>query len=326
MLSPVAAPRPGTLLRCQEGGATFCLELDQVARIERSDRLLPGPGGEEPLGYLPAAGALLPVWRLAQRLGLPVPSRRGVHPVLVVKSLGRLWGLVVERAGRAAGREAATVGPAVSPLPPLAGDPRRGWFSGVVQLAEGLALMLDPERLHPDAAPAAETPAAEGVGEPRLQPRPPLAGPGQLAARRRRLVLFSTSPGGGSPLRFALSLSQVLEIARPQALVRVPGSDDSFLGLARWREEALPVVDLQLRLGAGPSFFEGASRLLVARCSRQAQAVGFPVRPEIRLLPLPPESRPATPPGADDSLLRGAFVADAGTILVPDLDRLLSRR
>jgi hypothetical protein len=41
---------------------------------------------------------------------------------------------------------------------------------------------------------------------------------------------------------------------------------------------------------------------------------------------VPRESRAASVPGVDGSLLRGTFVTDSGVILVPDLDRILSRR
>ena len=336
MLKGQPAPAPPALLRCLAGGLPLCLDLADVARIERSDRLSPGPGGEEPLGFLPAPGGRVPVWSLAGRLGLGEPSRRALSPVIVVRSSGRLWGLAVERLARAAVKGERQSEIAVSPLPPLAGDSRRGWFRGVVQLADGLALYLDPERLHPDAGPAYEETAAPAgppdAPVPGAATAPPGLPPAAARAPRRarpeagRLVVFSTSPGGGSPLSFALALSQVLEIARPQPLLRVPGSGDALLGIARLRGEALPVVDLQLRLGAGPSFFEGASRLLVARGSRSPQALCFPVRPDVRLLSVPQEGRAVPASGVDGSLLRGAFETEGGTLLVPDLDRLLTRR
>lgn len=322
---------PAALARCQAGGLSFCLDLAAVARIERSDRLRPGPGADGPAGFLDSPGGRLPAWSLARRLGLPEAPLSRPRPVLVLRGRGRLWGLVVERVGRAAGPGGEGGRVALSPLPPLAGDPGSGWFKGVAHLADGLALHLDPERLHPEAEPA------DGAGPPAPpEPVPAAASPAGTGSRsandrhpghpgKGRLVLFSTSPGGGTPIRLGLSLSQVVEVGRPQPLLRVPGSGASFLGLARHGGEALPVLDLQLHLGAGPSFFEGASRLLVARGARSPQLIGFPVRPEVRLAAVPEDSRAAEVPGVEASWLRGLFATAAGTILVPDIDRILSR-
>jgi purine-binding chemotaxis protein CheW len=337
------------LVRCEVGGASFCLDPARVRSIRRSDQLEPTPppgspgppgaanaAGGRPLGWLPDEGGPIAVYSLAARLGASLLPPRAAGPVIVLDAGPEPWGLMVDRVSRT-----AEVAPAARlPLPPLARDPARGWFDGVAALPDRLALVLAADRLHPAAraartAEGVEGAAADGGAGAEAGPSPPEGAPDPTAAPSPsaaganggpgRIVLFSTSPGGEAPVLFALTLAQVQEIARPQPLTRVPGAPPYLLGLARWRDEAVPVIDLSLRLGGGPSFFEGESRLLIARGARVPRRLGFPVRTEIRALALPLPNRPSRQRRLlDRSLVRGIFELDAGTVFVPDLDRFLA--
>lgn len=316
------------LLACQAGGETYCLPRASVLRLER------GEGS-------------YPVHRLATLLGPPLLDRGGPGPVLLLEGPHGPWGLMVERVERPAEIRAADL----LPLPPLVGRAAAPSLDGVARLPGGLALLLAPSRLHQQAAsngrPSSTAAATAAVNTadahpPRLAPTrdhgdlplpaeldggvptlpmasPPGTGPG-------RLLLFSTSPGGEAPVLFGLSLAQVQEVIRPQPLLRVPGAPPYLLGLAPFRDEVVPVIDLSLRMGAGPSFFEGESRLLVARGTRVPLKLGFPVRAEIKVENLPLPNRVNSSRFLfDRSLVRGVFELDAGTVFIPDLDSFLTR-
>jgi chemotaxis signal transduction protein len=314
----LTAAAGATLLRCDAGGQSFCLDAALVRAIHRGDRLDADGGGDGGrLGRLDGAGEAVPVYSLAARLGLPAPAAPGAI-VVVAGGVEPPWGLAVERVGRAVlGADAVAL-----PLPALARG-GAGWFAGAVRLGERLALLLAPERLRPGAAGTA-APAANG-GPP--APAPAAAAPRPAAAGRpRALMLFSTFPGGRqSATLFGLSLAQIEEVLRPTPVTRVPGAPGDLLGLVPWRDQVVPVVDLSQRLGTGPSFFEGASRLLVVRGVRRPEWVAFPVRPDLRVQPLPLPSR-AWADGARLASVAalGVFEVAAGTVVVPDVDQILT--
>ncbi len=330
------------LLACQAGGETYCLPRESVLRLERDQ-------------------GTHPVYRLAALLGAPLlPRSGGSGPVLLLDGPRGPWGLMVDRVERATEVAAADL----LPLPPLVGRAAGPRLDRVARLPGGLALLLAPRRLYPEqtggngnVAGAATAAASAALGPTEAQSGASASGTGgevlplpaelegspqaeatQDAGEARgigalasapgapRLLLFSTSPGGEAPVLFGLSLSQVQEIVRPQPLLRVPGAPPYLLGLAPFRDEVVPVIDLSLRMGAGPSFFEGESRLLIARGARVPLKVAFPVRPEIKVEGLPlPNRVNATGRLLDRSLVRGVFELDAGTVFIPDLDRFLTQ-
>lgn len=322
MLNPLSPSHRGTLLACQVGLETYHLPLAAVARIARGELLEKNDDGPSPWGWLPDGELRAPVWSLSALLG----SRFAIGPetgtVLLLGSETNRWGLVVDRVHRAGDLEAG----ALLPLPGWLIQPASSPFLGVVAGEHGLRLRLDPERLDPRSEPVEAEPTH--VATPLEVPRPakdPENHPAPLGTRR--MILFSTSPGGEAPVLFGLSLSQVEEILRPQPLLKVPGAEPSFLGLVPWRREAVPILDLSLRMGAGPSFFEGESRFLIARGARSSERLGFAVRPEIQVVDLPLPNRPSQRGRLlDRSLVRGVFELEAGTVFFPDLDRFLMPR
>lgn len=322
-------PRTGeTLLSCQAGLESYSVPLASISRLARGELIEPNPEGTSPLGWLVEAGEHIPVWSLAARLGSRFEVNAASGTVLLFADAAGSWGLVVDRV-----RRGGELGPrTLLPLPAWVAPPAPSPFAGVVLGEDGLELLLEAGQLDPrrqpaiaggvpDASPILDTAAAE--------PDPAYAPPLNLASLTgpRRMILFSTSPGGEAPVLFGLSLSQVEEILRPQPLLKVPGTEPSFLGLVAWRNQAVPVLDLSLRMGAGPSFFEGESRFLVARGARRNERLAFAVRPEIQVLDLPVPNRPSQRGRLLDlSLVRGVFELEAGTVFFPDLDRFLAAR
>ncbi len=336
-MSPSSGPSGGpvALLACQAGGETYCLPMARVLGLERGEGMLPAAEGDTGgmlAGRLRTGGAGdngsgVPVYRLAALVGSPLPARDRFGPVVLLDGRRGPFGLMVERVERTEEVGAANLLALPRLVTRAAGSP----LEAVARLSGRLALVLAAERLVPggDASPAEpwEVPESSAPGTvPDGTPSRGSGAPQSAAAGPRRLLLFSTSPGGEAPVLFGLSLSQVQEIVRPQPLLRVPGAPPYLLGLAPFRDEVVPVIDLSLRMGAGPSFFEGESRLLVARGARVPLKLGFPVRPEVRVESLPlPNQVNATGRLLDRSLVRGVFQLEAGTVFIPDLDRFLSR-
>jgi chemotaxis signal transduction protein len=138
-------------------------------------------------------------------------------------------------------------------------------------------------------------------------------------------LLFSTTDPRPSARRltFGLSVAQVREVLDPLPMLPVPIASPFMLGLVDWRGQPVPVIDLSLRLGLGPSRLED-SRLLIARVASEGALVGFPVRPQVRVQTLPLAHEPVSRRLFGQwSLTRGVFELSSETLVVPDLDHLL---
>lgn len=321
------------LIRCDVGRESYCLSMDWVRSIQRQDLLERNRSYGGPLGWLPGFGTRIPVWSLPARLGSALAPQQPTGPIVVLDAEPEPWGLAVDRVSRATPPATDRLA-----LPQVAQDPQ-GRFRSVVRLDGSLALELDPDHLVPGSrtgpeeaaaeeaasedAVAAEEEGAAATGHRERSPQPTGG-----SARAGSLMLFSTAPrsGTGAPdLLFGLSLLQVREISLPLPLTPVPSSPDFLLGLAPWRDGVVPVVDLSLRLGSGPSFFEGGSRFLVVRGARNPARLAFPIRPDVRSVALPLEGRPVEgEPAVARHLVRGMFETSLGTVVVPDVDRILA--
>jgi chemotaxis signal transduction protein len=312
---------------------------------------VPGDPAPEPRE---GAARGIPVYSLAALLGLPeAPGADGRGPILVIRGGGDRRGLQVDRVARAAG------GPGESPLalPEAVRAACGGRFTAALPLDDGrLALVIAPERLRLDGG-RADGDGARGEGDAGVagpdgaaagngasfrtgsrSPRP--AAPAPVAAREaaRRsgaVALFSCDPDGcqGATL-FGLSLAQIEEVLRAVPVTPVPGAAGDLVGLVVWRGHAVPVVDLGRRFdprrpGAGvpAARADGAApgRLLVARAVRRPEWIAFPVRADLRVEPLPLPSRAwADDPRISPLAALGVFELAAGTVVVPDVDRILT--
>src|SRR5207248_1747146 len=122
----------------------------------------------------------------------------------------------------------------------------------------------------------------------------------------------------------ALSITQVLEILEGPTLAPVPSAPDFVLGLARWHDETVPVLDLAKCLGLPSTEVEDRSRLLVACGSDPSQLIAFPVQPSIRILRLPlPHLVCTRDLGLNEGLLLSAFEVKNETMILLDLQAFL---
>jgi chemotaxis signal transduction protein len=273
---------PLSLLRLACAGRAFALEVGRARRVERDGRL---PG--------------LPVHDLGQLLGLP---SRGAGSVIVLDG----WGLRAEYVAQAHGVPADRL----AAFPALVAGACGHRFAAVVDLDEGPALLLAPERLRP--APGPLPPSAW----PAPGPLPPPSGSGA-----GHLLLFRTHEAmpGERPLSFGAGLAQVVELVEVPRLIPVPTAPAWLLGLAPWQGRFVPVLDLARKLGLRPGAPGPRARLLVLRASAE-EAVGVLVRPEARVVPLPVAHRPCSRPlPILPGQARGAFDLGGETVVVPAL-------
>jgi chemotaxis signal transduction protein len=139
-------------------------------------------------------------------------------------------------------------------------------------------------------------------------------------------MLFSAHPNGrhGATL-FGLSLAQVEEVLRPVPVTPLPGAGGGLLGVLLWRDRVVPVIDLAGASASDPAPAGPPGRLLVVRGVRGSGRVAFPVRADLRVEPLPLPSRAwADGPRMSPLAALGVFELAAGTVVVPDVDRILT--
>jgi chemotaxis signal transduction protein len=358
-----AAVRGGSLLvRCDAGGGIYCLEAGRVAAIERAERLAADPGDGGRLGWLEGASEPVPVYALAARLGLEPPPGAPNGPIVVVAGGdGARCGLAVERVARATADAAPLALPDVvraatgerfagavrlgerlalllAPERLLAeggagGEPRReGAAAGSPEAAEAGAPGSGSAPVRTEPVPSGWPPfgsppsARAAVRDSRPSPTHPPAARASAGPEPppRAVMLFSAPRNGrhGATL-FGLSLAQVEEVLRPVPVTPVPGAGDGLLGVLLWRDRVVPVIDLS----GGPAADPAAGlpgRLLVVRGVRGPGRVAFPVRADLRVEPLPLPSRAwADGPRISSLAALGVFELAAGTVVVPDVDRIL---
>jgi purine-binding chemotaxis protein CheW len=240
---------------------------------------------------------------------------------VIVFQGGSPWGLLVDEVTQ------VTVEPEHHHrLPPLLGEEAGCPFESVLQFQEDPVLLLDPEGLHssPDNAHSRSNEFKLVI------PPQPLVSSKRMSAAQaalRQLLLFTTADAlpHPRPLVFGLKLTQVQAIVEMPPLVPVPCMPSFVAGITLWRNRPVTVLDLAQRLGLPPSAPEKRTRLLVVPAGGEKGLIGFPVRPSIRVLNLPVEHRPCTRmPPVDTSFVRGTVELRKETLVVPDLDRILT--
>ena len=293
----------------RESGDTYAVPAAEVMGIVGSERLQANPRPGPALGWLLDVAGDLPVLALPGSAAGRHENRQVVllhapRPVgLAVDTVASLLTIPSERQRQ---------------LPPRLAGPlfsRAAMHEGQIVLrtsagAVAAALATSDFRTGPveTAAPGIDAPA----GIPELAP---------LNAPAGRMLIFVAA---GGRTRFGLAARQVIEIIRPDRWRRLPGAPESTLGMVTWRDEPVPIVDLERALGFRGAETVGGLRLLIARSLAVPALIAFAVERVTAILqePLPGQRRPL-PDHLRTDWMPEIYEHDRLHVLLPDLDRMV---
>ena len=308
------------LVRCEAGGQNYCLDMDCVQSIQRGERFQHEPGAEGLLGWLPGKGARIPVYSLQQRFEKNATPDTVTSTFLVLASQHGPWAVAVDKVSRAieVGRDQ------VAALPSVLAGAHAGRVKGIIALAEEFSFYLSSDGLHPEtpaevpgpSLPQGQRSARSGMPE----------GSGTPAQRIRRMLMFELPnfPQQYTALLCGLSISQVPEVVSYQPALPLPASPDRVVGLVRWRDRPVPLIDLGRQFGLGTLDYQPGVRLVIARGTGDGELCAIPAT-SLRGESLPMEHSPFKDDlPVDKALLRGVFTVEGKTLLVPDIDAILS--
>lgn len=335
-------------LPCRIGPLRVAFDVTHLRSIRRGDGMQHNPSGLDPVGWLLDYDET-PVVDVGHRLGIapPLERRQGNDPgrVLIFDGDPRPCGLLVDASGRARDVQPGTL----HPLPQLLQYLEPLGCLGLWTADGHVWLVLDAAVLHSPPVPrhaggSGERRSANGGEATARPPRPseliPALDAGQTstgspravpaiddasreadtADSRGRLLLFSTHHGEAfePPVRFALSMKQVLEVAALPTLESLPQAPHFVPGLALWRGRPLVVVDVDRRMG-WTALQQTGQRLVVVQDVNGAR-LGLVASGELRMVRLPIPHR-VSGLTLDHSLALGIFEVDDGMLIVPDLAR-----
>ena len=242
--------------------------------------------------------------------------------IVLVNTANETYGLLVDQAS-----EVIEIGDDdVYSLPSSLGNASQ-YFDGIVSKGEQLLLRLATDRLNED--PSQREPFAPAETQNVFNPDQTV--PVSSSNGRRQLLMFSPARSVLQNCLLGVSLTQVLEILEPLPLTPVPCAPDYVLGLANWRKQPVPVIDLNSRFGLVSSLgsmkpAKSESRLLIARAAHSSRLCGFLIQPNPKTQGLPIPHEPCTGKFPIPRIwTRGVFELEHEEMLVlPDLDRLIA--
>ena len=123
-------------------------------------------------------------------------------------------------------------------------------------------------------------------------------------------------------VEYAVAIARVREIANPLDVVALPHSPGAILGVADYRGDVLPVVDLRLRFGLPAAEVTRRTKWIVVDISGRLAALVVDGVTEV-FGTAGAELRPAPPlPGDDVRGIAGVSHHGGGLVFVLDLSRL----
>lgn len=135
----------------------------------------------------------------------------------------------------------------------------------------------------------------------------------------------------GKRVHFLFSVLQIVDIMKNLSVQPVPFSASYIEGIAKWRDQIIPIVFLEDCLGLATQDIAQYERLVVVRSADRASVHvgsllgGFKVASAIRMLSLPINCSPASNGWIPDtSLVRGIYEWDEGFLVVVRTENILS--
>lgn len=296
-------------------GNTFCFDSRNVLSVTHGTSCemmeTPLPGGI--VGSITRGDNDVPVFSIRRLLGSETDLPANETNLIIASTALGECGFLVDDVLR--GREASSL----APLPCVARNDDQAYFCGIVRWEQdssqtATTVLFDVEGLlgesqysGPNFSPQVDEAVISHFGGVRSK--------GQL-------MLFDLPhvDWDSQVVSIALSVTQVLEVAKPEGLIQVPLAPDNFLGFINWRDYSVPVVDLphQMELGTVPD--AANNRIVVAR-TKQNELVGFYACNSIRTLSLPVEATPfSMGPVSKSDAVRATYLTSDGVFVVPSLE------
>ncbi|MDH3346843.1 MAG: chemotaxis protein CheW [Desulfobulbaceae bacterium] len=329
------------LVRCNVNEESYFMEMTLIRSIQRIERLrlyrsdvddrgLAKPEGA--LGYVTVQEGNVPVFSLAKLLGRPL-LRKGskqdlsLKRIVVLSARNERDGLKSEGVAVLVDRVSQVVHieqEHILSLPHLFKSIGVNSFSGVVSEGESMTLLLSPDELMASSSehakqktsvnPFSAKSAIVGRGEQGEISRSSQKGKG-------RLLIFSTERD--LDVSLCLSISQVSEIMRQVEMIPVPLAPGYLYGIIKWRNKAVPVVDLGYLLGlkrVKDNGIKAEQRLMIARGASADSLIGFPVNSDIRAQNLPADYTHCERPVAlNHELVHTIVEMNQETLVMPDI-------
>ncbi len=290
------APAPLRLLGCILGGHTYAIDMTRIRGLHGADQLTVDKNP-------------LPVFDLAERLGLPRTAMHEPRHLMRIGEGADGFGLLVDRVMPLP----SALNDAIYPVPRGASPAIRG----MVRVGLDWVPLLDVDRLFSEQAipaPAAVT--------PRRPARPhALAGPGRLVS----FALGETRPRE-RPWVFALTIGQVLEVRDRAPAVDLPRSPPALTGMIDWQERPIALIDPARCVNSPPLARQPRTRVIVAAPPGSPEPVGLLIRPAVRVLRMPLAHQPRQRPLPFDADLAACVVELADeTLVLLDLAAVAAR-
>jgi chemotaxis signal transduction protein len=344
----VEATRSLQVMRCAVAGQSYCIDASSVANVVQARRMQRSETAKTSVlaGRLTFGDSVYPVYSLAQRFGCTSSCSGKDEQILILQSTQGKWGLLVDQVSPAEDLSRCQL----LTLPRLVRYNPRNFFEAIVVFRADseddtdrqstsytgeseMVLMLAPQRLHPETgdipvlAQRSGLPPSGQVEDLSTSAPQSTPDPSDGESNRASMVVFSIN-GGQLAARFALSVSQVVEICRPSRWIPIPASPPEVLGLLNWRTLPATVIDLGVKLGIPPEQANPLPRLLVARgFSEHHELVAFPIAAGSHVTCVPAKSRRAhVPEQLRQELLCGSFDMDGENLLIPNLSGILAGR
>lgn len=302
------------MARCEVAGRTFGLDMAAIVGIQPSEVVrYASTATDEVIGTITSQGRHFPVYSLARLLGLPTAGARTGHCIVATDGVD-VWGVLADRVSHIESRTASEV----IPLPALITGSDRSMIRGVVCGTEGQSLpliVLDLESIRPGVL------SSRGPGSASSFPEPVAveSGPASHSTLKRLITFAAASAPADSHIRYAFSVTQVVEITRVPESVALPGSPAFVAGIANWRNRPLPLVRLTTCDTGSENDRPSSDRMAVVRVPECSLPLGLLVSPECEILTCPilgttvSSTRMGVAPGA----IRAAFQVAQRTLLFP---------
>jgi purine-binding chemotaxis protein CheW len=138
----------------------------------------------------------------------------------------------------------------------------------------------------------------------------------------RRYVSFILGTG-----RYCVPVDQVLQIVRPDGILKVPKAPQFVTGVITLRGDVIPVINLTSRLGltADPAVGSARARIIVVRVGVRSCGLGVDdVREIVDIDEAKIQRDPTEAFGVHADFIQGVAQQGQGLFLILDLPRVLS--